>query len=147
MDTEPAPDRFDLGRFVRAQDAEGVFERALRELRSGRKTSHWMWFIFPQIAGLGRSAMAVRYAIASSAEAGAYLRHQVLGPRLVTCAEALLMHRDLSAEAILGGIDAVKLRSSMTLFAHADPEVAVFGRVLEAFFDGSPDPVTEQRLR
>lgn len=147
MDTEPAPEHVDLDRFVRAQDADGVFERAVQELQAGRKTSHWMWFIFPQIAGLGRSTMAVGYAITSLSEAAAYLRHGVLGPRLVTSAEALLMHRDRSVEEILGGIDAVKLRSSMTLFAHADPEVAVFGRVLEAFFDGSPDPATNALLR
>lgn len=147
MDTEPAPDRFDLDRFVRAQNADGVFERALRELRSGRKTGHWMWFIFPQITGLGRSATAVRYAITSAAEAQAYLRHEVLGPRLVTCAEALLQHEESSADAIFGGIDAIKLRSSMTLFAHADPAETAFTRVLEAFFDGSPDPATVARLR
>jgi uncharacterized protein (DUF1810 family) len=135
----------DLERFVRAQDSSGTYQRALTELRNGRKTSHWMWFIFPQIAGLGRSAMAQAYAISDLAEAQGYLAHPVLGPRLVECAEILASHSGITAEHIFGGIDAVKLRSSMTLFAHADPDQAIFQQVIDQYFDG-PDPETERRL-
>ncbi|HEX5909936.1 MAG TPA: DUF1810 domain-containing protein [Thermoleophilaceae bacterium] len=135
-----------LERFVRAHDG-GTYEHALSELRAGRKTSHWMWFVFPQIEGLGRSAMAQRYAIASLEEARAYLAHPVLGPRLHECAEALLGQSGSSAEEILGGIDAVKLRSSMTLFARADPGDPTFTRVLGRYFGGDADPATDQRLR
>jgi uncharacterized protein (DUF1810 family) len=135
----------DLERFVRAQDSGGTYQRALTELRNGRKTSHWMWFIFPQSAGLGRSAMAQAYAISHLAEAQGYLAHPVLGPRLVECAEILASHSGLTAEHIFGGIDAVKLRSSMTLFAHADPDQAIFQQVIDQYFDG-PDPETERRL-
>ncbi|MGN6216556.1 MAG: DUF1810 domain-containing protein [Solirubrobacterales bacterium] len=112
-------DQGQLRRFVEAQDQGGTYARALAELRAGRKTSHWIWFVFPQIAGLGQSAMSQRYAIGSMEEAQAYLEHPVLGPRLVECARALLGHEGLSARQILGEIDAVKLRSSMTLFARA----------------------------
>jgi uncharacterized protein (DUF1810 family) len=112
-----------LERFVRAQDADGVYQRALAELRAGRKRSHWMWFVFPQLAGLGHSQMAQRYAIASLAEAKRYLAHPVLGPRLRECAQALLdLHGAPSAAEILGEIDALKLRSSMTLFSRAAAE-------------------------
>jgi uncharacterized protein (DUF1810 family) len=135
----------DLERFVRAQDSGGTYQRAVAELRNGRKTSHWMWFIFPQIAGLGRSAMAQAYAISDLAEAEAYLAHPVLGPRLVECAEILASHSRFTAEHIFGGIDAVKLRSSMTLFAHADPDQAIFQQVIDQYFDG-PDLETERRL-
>ena len=135
----------DLVRFTAAQDSGGTYRRALAELRAGRKVSHWMWFVFPQIAGLGRSAMAQAYAISSLDEARAYLADPVLGPRLVECAEAVLDHPERSAEEIMGGIDAIKLRSSMTLFAAADPSATVFGRVLEQFFDG-PDEATLTRL-
>lgn len=135
-----------LERFVSAQDAGGTYDQALAELRRGRKTSHWMWFVFPQIAGLGRSATAQAYAIESVAEAQAYLAHPILGPRLIECAKAVLGHHRLSAEEILGGIDAVKLRSSMTLFAAADPKEPVFQRVLELYFDGKPDPQTVSRF-
>src|SRR3712207_9162833 len=107
--------RSDLERFVRAQDEYRTYIQALAELRAGRKTSHWIWFVFPQIAGLGRSATAQAYAIADLAEARAYLAHPVLGPRLVECAEIVAGHRYKSADQIFGGIDAVKLRSSMTL--------------------------------
>ena len=109
-------DPHDLQRFVSAQ--RGIYELALAELRQGRKTSHWMWFVFPQIAGLGRSAMSVRYAISSAGEAAAYWRHDVLGPRLKACIEALISHRNLSARQIMGSPDDLKLRSSLTLFAH-----------------------------
>jgi uncharacterized protein (DUF1810 family) len=135
-----------LERFVEAQDSRGTYETALAELRDGRKVSHWMWFVFPQIAGLGRSPTAQRYAIASLDEARAYLEHPVLGPRLVEAARALTPHAGRSAEEILGGIDAMKLRSSMTLFAAAAPEEPVFRNVLDAFFDGQPDPETARRL-
>jgi uncharacterized protein (DUF1810 family) len=137
--------RFDLERFLAAQDSGGTYRRALAELRAGRKTSHWMWFVFPQVAGLGHSAMAQQYAISSLEEARAYLADPVLGPRLVESAEAVLGHPDRSAEQIFGGIDAMKLRSSMTLFARADPDRQVFTQVLDLFFPG-PDPATEQRL-
>jgi uncharacterized protein (DUF1810 family) len=136
----------DLERFVAAQNSGGTYEQALSELRAGRKTSHWMWFVFPQIAGLGRSGMAQRYAIADLAEARAYLAHPVLGPRLVTSAESLITHRDRTAEEILGGVDAIKLRSSMTLFVHADQSQSVFRTVLDLFFGGDEDPATLQRL-
>ncbi len=135
-----------LQRFVEAQDSGGTYERALGELRAGRKTSHWMWFVFPQAAGLGRSEMSRRYAIASAEEARDYLDHSVLGPRLVACAEAMLEHENTSAEEILGGIDAVKLRSSMTLFAAVAPEQPAFRQVLDRYFDGEPDEATKRRL-
>jgi uncharacterized protein (DUF1810 family) len=143
VDSDPLG--YDLARFVDAQDSGRTYEQALAELRAGRKTSHWMWFVFPQIAGLGHSGMAQRYAIGSLDEARAYLGHPVLGPRLVECAGAVAQHGDRSAEQIFGGIDAIKLRSSMTLFARADPYERVFAQVLELFFAG-PDPATEQRL-
>jgi len=135
----------DLERFVKAQNSGGTYRQAVTELRQGRKTSHWMWFIFPQIAGLGRSAMAQAYAIRDLAEARAYLAHPVLGPRLVECAELVASHQGLSAQQIFGGIDAIKLRSSMTLFAQADPDQAIFKQVTEQYFDG-PDPETERRI-
>jgi uncharacterized protein (DUF1810 family) len=135
----------DLERFVTAQDRGGTYQRAIAELRNGRKTSHWMWFIFPQIAGLGRSAMAQAYAISDLAEAQAYLAHPVLGPRLVECAEILASHGALTAHDVFGDIDAIKLRSSMTLFAHADPDQTIFRQVIDQYYDG-PDPETERRL-
>ena len=140
MTTDP----HDLERFVSAQD--GVHEQALAELCAGRKTSHWMWFVFPQLAGLGSSSMAQRYAIGSLAEAHAYLEHPVLGPRLVECAKAVLTHPDKTARQIMGTPDDAKLRSSMTLFAHATDSEPVFGQVLEAFFDGEQDPRTVELL-
>jgi len=130
-----------LQRFLDAQDSGGTYERALAELRAGRKISHWMWFVFPQMAGLGQSEMSRRYAISSLEEARAYLEHPVLGPRLVACAQALLGHEGLSAEEIMGGIDAVKLRSSMTLFAQLD-DGEVFQQVLERYFGGEMDAAT-----
>jgi uncharacterized protein (DUF1810 family) len=133
-----------LQRFVDAQD--GVYERALTELRNGRKTSHWMWFVFPQIRGLGSSPISQHYAIASLDEARAYLEHPVLGARLRECAAVLVATDGRSAEQVFGGIDAVKLRSSMTLFLRADPDEAVFGQVLDKFFAGQADPETDARL-
>jgi uncharacterized protein (DUF1810 family) len=137
---------FDLDRFVTAQNRGGTYEQALGELQVGNKTGHWMWFIFPQIAGLGRSATSRTYAIVSLAEARAYLDHDVLGPRLLECAQALTNHPDRSAEDILGGIDAQKLRSSMTLFLRAAPGETVFKTVLAQFFDGQPDEATDALL-
>ena len=137
--------RVDLQRFVDAQDSGGTYDQAVAELRRGRKVSHWMWFVFPQIAGLGRSSTAQAYAIADLAEARAYLAHPVLGPRLLECSRLVADHADRSAEQIFGGIDAMKLRSSMTLLAQAAPDEPVFGEVLEAFFDG-PDQATLDRL-
>ena len=136
MDSDP----FRLQRFIDAQ--EGVHARALDELRAGRKTTHWMWFVFPQVAGLGSSAMAQRYAIGSLEEARAYLAHPVLGPRLVECTEAVLSHSDRTAHDILGSPDDVKLRSSMTLFVLVAGPESVFQRVLDAFFDGETDQRT-----
>jgi len=132
-----------LDRFVSAQ--ADSYAQALGELRRGRKTSHWMWWIFPQIAGLGRSGTARHYAIADLAEARAYLAHPLLGPRLVE-ASTMVAGAGGTAEAIMGGIDAVKLRSSMTLFSHAAKDPAPFRAVLERFFDGEEDPATVELL-
>jgi uncharacterized protein (DUF1810 family) len=135
-----------LERFVRAQDSNGTFQRAVAELRAGSKVSHWMWFVFPQIAGLGLSAMSQRYAISSLAEARAYLDHPVLGTRLVECATILAATDGKSAVEILGHVDAMKLRSSMTLFAAAAPDQPAFGAVLTKYFGGTPDEATLARL-
>lgn len=137
---------FDLERFVRAQDQGGTYQRAAAELRAGRKTGHWMWFIFPQIAGLGFSEMSRRYAISGLPEARAYLGHPVLGPRLTECARIVAGTEGGTAEDIFGGIDAVKLRSSMTLFAAAAPDEPVFGEVLAKYFGAAPDEATLARL-
>ena len=136
----------DLSRFVAAQDEGGVYGRAVAELEAGRKTSHWMWFVFPQIAGLGRSPTAQRFAIASLDEAEAYLRHPVLGARLLECTRIVAELRGRSADEIFGPTDAMKLRSSMTLFARAAPDEPLFGRVLDLYFDGVPDPATDERI-
>jgi uncharacterized protein (DUF1810 family) len=136
----------DLDRFTSAQDTGGTYDRALAELRAGRKTTHWMWFVFPQIAGLGRSATAQTYAIASLDEARAYLEHPVLGPRLRESTQALAELGSTDADAILGFTDAMKLRSSLTLFARAAPDEPLFGQVLDRYFGGTPDPATEERL-
>ena len=135
---------FDLERFVAAQ--EHAYPGVAAELRAGRKTGHWMWFVFPQIAGLGQSEMSRFYAIESLDEARAYLAHPVLGPRLRECAGLVLATRGQTAEAILGGIDAAKLRSSMTLFMRAAPGEPVFATVIDRFFDGIADPATDERL-
>src|SRR5215471_9212246 len=113
---------YQLERFVDAQDLNGIYEQALSELRAGRKVGHWMWFIFPQIAGLGHSSMSQKFAISSLTEAQAYLRHPILGPRLTRCAQAVMDINGKSATDIFGGIDAMKLRSSMTLFINAAPD-------------------------
>jgi uncharacterized protein (DUF1810 family) len=139
-------DPFGLRRFVDAQNADGTYERALSELRHGRKLSHWMWFVFPQIAGLGHSEMSRRYALSSLEEARAYLAHPVLGSRLRECCSVLASTRGRTAEEIFGRIDAVKLRSSMTLFHRASPDDAVFKDVLDRYFKGESDPATDARL-
>lgn len=130
-------DPHDLNRFVRAQEHD--YARALAEIRSGRKRTHWMWFVFPQLDGLGFSETARRYAIRSLEEARVYLAHPVLGPRLVECAEAVLTVQGGSAREILGAPDDLKLRSCATLFAEVAPAGSVFRRVLEAYFGGEAD--------
>lgn len=140
-------DPFNLKRFVVAQDSGGAYDRAVSELRGARKASHWMWFVFPQVAGLGQSDTSRWFAISSLAEARAYLGHPVLGPRLSECARILVDEvGDRSAEQIFGGLDAQKLRSCMTLFARAAPDEALFGQVLSRYFDGVADPATDQLL-
>ncbi len=136
---------FDLQRFVDAQDDGGTYRAALAELRAGRKRSHWMWFVFPQIAGLGRSPTAQHFAISGLDEACAYAAHPVLGPRLREAAQALTQLETSDAGAVLGPVDAQKLRSSMTLFAHATGE-PVFRQVLDRYFGGIPDDATTSRL-
>lgn len=136
---------FDLDRFVQAQNRSSTYEQALGEVRRGNKTRHWMWFVYPQIAGLGSSPTAQHYAIAGLDEARSYLAHPVLGPRLRESAQAALRAPGQDAQSIFGGIDALKLRSSMTLFARASPDETVFVDVLGRFFDG-PDPRTEALL-
>lgn len=137
------PDPFRLQRFVDAQD--GVYERALGELRAGRKRTHWIWFVFPQLAGLGSSAMSHEYAISSLDEAVAYLRHPLLGPRLVECVGAVLAVEGRSIEDIVGP-DAVKVRSSLTLFGQADPDATVFRDALAVCFAGRSDHRTLELL-
>ncbi|MGY1606403.1 DUF1810 domain-containing protein [Geodermatophilus sp. SYSU D00700] len=137
-------DPYRLSRFVDAQ--AGTYPQALAELRAGRKTSHWMWFVFPQVAGLGRSPTAQHYAISGLDEARAYLAHPVLGPRLVESAQALTALDQDDPVAVFGPVDAVKLRSSMTLFARADPSQPVFRAVLEQYFGGREDDATTSRL-
>lgn len=131
------PDSHDLDRFVQAQ--EGAYPAALAEVRAGRKRSHWMWYIFPQFAGLGRSATSAHYAIRSRAEAEAYLEHPVLGPRLREITEAALSVEGRSAHDIFGSPDHLKLRSSATLFAAISPPGSVFERLLEKYFRGEAD--------
>jgi uncharacterized protein (DUF1810 family) len=138
-------DPYNLDRFVAAQES-GAYDQALSELQLGRKSGHWMWFIFPQIAGLGHSEMSRRYAISSLAEAREYLEHPVLGPRLLDCALAVTNHSGVPAEDIFGSIDARKLHSSMTLFLRAAPGETVFKTVLAQFFDGQPDAATDDLL-
>lgn len=144
MARESAADPYDLYRFVRAQEA--AYDRALAELRAGRKRSHWMWYIFPQVAGLGFSATSRHYAIKSLEEAKAYLAHTLLGPRLIECAEAALQVDGRSAHEIFGSPDDLKLRSSATLFAQVSPEGSVFHRLLDKYFQGQPDTATLRLL-
>jgi uncharacterized protein (DUF1810 family) len=134
----------DLRRFLSAQ--AGTYDDVLDELRRGRKTGHWIWFVFPQVAGLGRSEASRFYAIGSLVEARDYLAHPILGARLRQCAELVLAIPDRTAREILGEIDAVKLRSSMTLFHRAAPDDPLFRRVLDRFYSGVPDPATDALL-
>jgi uncharacterized protein (DUF1810 family) len=142
----PEDDPFDLERFVEAQDRQGTYIQAVRELRQGHKTSHWMWFVFPQLAGLGHSATSQRYAIGSLGEALAYLHHPVLGPRLRECIDVLMGVSGQTADDIFGSVDAQKLRSSMTLFLRASPHDCDFAQVLDRYFDGQPDATTDGLL-
>lgn len=141
---EHSSDPDDLGRFVAAQ--AGSYQRAVLELRAGKKRSHWMWYIFPQVVGLGSSSMAQRYAIHSRAEAEAYLAHPILRQRLIECAEAFLEVNGRSAREIMGYPDDLKLQSSMTLFAIASGPDSVFERVLQKYYDGARDSKTLERL-
>ncbi|MBA1193313.1 MAG: hypothetical protein K0S77_800 [Pseudomonas sp.] len=137
-------DPYSLNRFVEAQ--QPVYARVFQELQAGHKRSHWMWFVFPQLQGLGRSEMAARYAISGLEEARAYLAHEVLGHRLKRCVTTLLQHTDKSARQILGTPDDLKLRSCLTLFDSADPDEPLWQLALMQFFDGTPDAATLGRL-
>ncbi len=139
-EADPTADPYDLDRFVRAQ--QGDYARALGEIEQGQKRSHWMWYVFPQIDGLGSSPMAKRYGVASASEAEAYLRHPVLGPRLTECAEAALRVTGRSAREVFGSPDDLKLRSSATLFAAVSAGGSVFHQLLDRYFRGEPDPKT-----
>jgi len=137
---DPVGDPYDLERFVHAQEED--YEQALSEIRSGRKRSHWMWYVFPQFDGLGASWSSKHYSVKSVAEARAYLAHPVLGRRLVECAEATLRVDGRSAAEIFGSPDDMKLRSCATLFAHVSPEGSVFHRIIDTYFQGKPDDRT-----
>jgi uncharacterized protein (DUF1810 family) len=139
------PDRYNLARFTRAQESD--YEQALGEIRAGQKRSHWMWYVFPQFAGLGRSATSLRYAIKSREEAAAYLAHPILGPRLLECAQAVLRIDGRSALQIFGSPDDMKLRSSATLFASVSPEGSVFDRIIVKYFGGQRDERTLELMR
>ena len=149
-------DQWELQRFIDAQDGAGSFDSAVRELSDGRKVSHWMWFVFPQVAGLGTSAMARRFAVSGVPEAVAYLGHPVLGPRLSRCAGLLVALPGDDAVAVLGAVDARKLQSSMTLFARAAADLPapdlpaadgeIFGQVLDKYFAGRQDAATIDRI-
>jgi uncharacterized protein (DUF1810 family) len=135
---------FDPDRFVQAQDA--VYERVRRELREGRKRGHWMWFVFPQLSGLGFSAMAQRYAIATLGEAAAYLEHPILGPRLIECSELVNQVEGRTINEIFGSPDDLKFHSSMTLFASIPDAPPVFDAALAKYFGGAPDRMTAKML-
>ncbi|HMH15399.1 MAG TPA: DUF1810 domain-containing protein [Edaphobacter sp.] len=137
-------DPYELKRFVDAQ--EGVYEQACAELRTGRKRTHWMWFVFPQIRGLGSSPTAVRFAISGMEEARGYLEHPVLGSRLCECTRIVVGVEGRSVEEIFGYPDDLKFHSSMTLFAKAEAEPGIFGRALEKYFGGEMDPETLERI-
>ena len=139
------PDPFDLARFVAAQDP--VLAEVRRELQAGRKRSHWMWFVFPQLRALGRSPTALHYGLASIEEAAAYLAHPLLGPRLLECTALMNAVPGRTAREILGSPDDLKFRSCMTLFAAVDPAVPAFREALATYFDGAPDPATLALLR
>ena len=133
-------DPYDLNRFIEAQEVN--YDDAISELRAGRKRTHWMWYVFPQIAGLGNSAMSYRYGIRSEDEARAYLAHPVLGPRLTECAEAVLAIDNRSAHDIFGSPDDLKLKSSATLFAHVSPPGSIFEQILDRYYSSERDPRT-----
>ena len=135
---------YDLGRFISAQ--ERSYRGIVEELSAGRKANHWIWFIFPQIAGLGHSWMSQRYSIASLEEARAYLADPILGARLRECAGILLATNGRTADQIFGSLDALKVRSCMTLFLRAAPDEALFQQVLDRYYDGIPDPRTDELL-
>ena len=137
-------DPFELSRFIEAQ--RDTYDVALAELRAGRKRSHWIWYVFPQLAGLGRSATSRRFGLAGVAEASAYFAHPVLGPRLIEALRATLANGPLPAAEILGELDAMKFRSSLTLFSAAVPAEPLFDAALVHYFAGQPDPVTQQML-
>ena len=137
-------DPFNLQRFTAAQDP--VYEQVCQELRNGRKETHWMWFVFPQLRGLGKSATAYHFGLSSRAEAEAYWNHPTLGPRLVECDELVNAVENRTIEQIFGSIDAMKFRSSITLFAAIAPDTPVFRRALEKYFNGEADPITLARL-
>src|SRR5688572_16416775 len=139
------PDPFNLNRFIEAQDP--VYARVCSELRAGRKTSHWMWFVFPQIKGLGFSSMAGKFAITSLDEARAYLGHPVLGPRLLECTRLVCEVKGKTIHQILGSPDDMKFRSCMTLFSRASEDDEVFQEALNRFFDGEPDALTLERIQ
>ncbi len=143
-DQRSAPDPYNLERFVEAQAP--VFEQVTSELRAGRKMSHWMWFIFPQITGLGRSPTAIEYAISGLDEARAFLAHPILGPRLKECTQLVLLVENRIAAQIFGSPDDIKFRSCMTLFAQATPEDDIFTSALQKYFRGIPDRMTLDRL-
>lgn len=138
------PEPFNLDRFVQAQAR--IFPRVLSELKAGAKMSHWMWFIFPQIRGLGSTPTAIQYSISGLHEARAYLAHPILGPRLKECTQLVLQVESRSAEEIFGSLDAMKFRSSMTLFAQASPGDDIFLRALQKYFAGVPDQLTLDRI-
>lgn len=148
MNAEPTPSgtaaTAALQRFVDAQ--RDSYAQALAELRAGRKRGHWIWYVLPQLHGLGRSALSQEYGIAGAAEATAYLAHPLLGPRLRECVQALLEHADRPAASLLGELDALKLRSCLTLFASVSPPDSLFQRALDGFFDGAGDPTTLRLL-
>ena len=133
-------DRFNLSRFIEAQ--EGDYSDVLDELKRGKKAGHWIWYVFPQMASLGHSAMSERYSISCINEARAYIGHPILGPRLVECTELILAVEGKTAEQIFGSLDAMKFRSSMTLFSHVGEADSVYQRALSKYFDGEPDPKT-----
>lgn len=133
-----------LERFVLAQEHE--YPRALAELQAGRKTTHWIWYVLPQLRGLGHRPLAQQYGLAGRAEAETFAAHPLLGPRLVTCVQAMLGHPQSSAVQILGAVDAMKFRSCLTLFAEVAPDEPCFRQALERFYDGTPDPATLQLL-
>jgi uncharacterized protein (DUF1810 family) len=137
-------DPFNLDRFVFAQKA--MYQRVLSELRAGTKLSHWMWFIFPQIKGLGRSPVSIEYAISSREEASAYLKHPILGPHLKECTSLVLLVEGRSIEEIFGSPDDMKFRSSMTLFSQISPDDLIFEKALQKYFGGKPDKLTLDRM-